>query len=92
MPQPSFRLCESLAEAREATRDTGFPCVVKPPDRQGQRGLGVVQSADELRPAFERALAAAREQTVLVEELVEGPELDGECLFHSWSLHAVDRH
>lgn len=75
VPQPSFRLCESLAEAREAVRDTGFPCVVKPPDRQGQRGLGVVSSADGLRAAFERALDSARGGTVLVEELVEGPEL-----------------
>jgi biotin carboxylase len=48
-----------------------FPCVVKAPDRQGQRGLALVRRREEL----EAALAEARLGGVLVEEHVEGPEV-----------------
>jgi cysteine synthase A len=58
-------------------RDPGlaFPCVVKAPDRQGQRGLTFVRAAEELRPALEEARAESRSGAVLVEEVVPGPEL-----------------
>jgi biotin carboxylase len=52
-----------------------LPCVVKAPDRQGQRGLTLVRSPGELEPALETARAESRTGTVLVEELVDGPEV-----------------
>jgi biotin carboxylase len=75
VPQPESRTTRTLAEAEEAARASGFPCVVKPPDRQGQRGLSFVRDEGELPHAFELALAASRGGDVLVEELVRGPEL-----------------
>jgi len=55
--------------------ELGYPCVVKAPDRQGQRGLSLVRSSDELEPAVERALAASRSRHCVIEELVDGPEV-----------------
>jgi biotin carboxylase len=55
--------------------DIPFPCVVKAPDRQGQRGLTLVRDAAEFDAAVAAAAAAARNGGVLVEELIEGPEL-----------------
>ena len=52
-----------------------FPVVVKAPDRQGQRGLTLVRSAEELDAAVAAALAESRGGAVLVEEHVEGPEV-----------------
>jgi biotin carboxylase len=51
------------------------PCVVKPPDRQGQRGLSVVRDREELADAVERANTEARTGGWLVEELIDGPEI-----------------
>ncbi len=51
------------------------PCVVKAPDRQGQRGLTLVRTQDELAPAIEAAVAASRNGTYIVEEYIEGPEV-----------------
>jgi biotin carboxylase len=51
------------------------PCVVKAPDRQGQRGLTYVASDDELPAAIETAIAVSRDGSYIVEELVEGPEV-----------------
>ena len=51
------------------------PCVVKAPDRQGQRGLSFVRTDAELPAAIEAALAASRNGAFIVEEYVEGPEV-----------------
>ena len=51
------------------------PCVVKAPDRQGQRGLTFVRTAEELPAAIEAALEASRNGTYIVEEFVDGPEV-----------------
>jgi biotin carboxylase len=51
------------------------PVVVKPPDRQGQVGLSVVSSEEELAPAIAFAAEASRHGEVFVEELVDGPEV-----------------
>jgi len=69
VPQPRWKL------VTEVDDELGFPCVVKAPDRQGQKGLTLVQTPDELPEAIERARAAARSGLCLLEELVEGPEV-----------------
>jgi biotin carboxylase len=75
VPQPRFHACATLADAEDAAREVGYPCIVKPPDRQGQRGLSVVAAAADLPGAFAEALGAARGDLVLVEELIAGPEI-----------------
>jgi biotin carboxylase len=52
-----------------------LPCVVKAPDRQGQKGLSLVRRASELAPALESARVESRANLALVEELVDGPEV-----------------
>ena len=52
-----------------------FPCVVKAPDRQGQRGLTLVDESAGFALAVDEAAAASRGGGVLVEELIDGPEL-----------------
>jgi biotin carboxylase len=52
-----------------------FPCVVKAPDRQGQRGLTLVTRRADLAAAVGAARSESRGGGVLVEEHVEGPEV-----------------
>jgi biotin carboxylase len=69
VPQPRWRLVTELEPALPV------PCVVKAPDRQGQRGLNVVRDERDLEPAIAAALEASRSGSALVEELVDGPEV-----------------
>ena len=48
---------------------------MKAPDRQGQKGLSLVDDPAELPAAIETARAVARIGLALVEELVDGPEV-----------------
>ena len=66
MPQPRVFL---------AGEEPTLPCVVKPVDQQGQRGLSVVRDPAGLEAAIAAATAASRGGGYLIEELVEGPEV-----------------
>ncbi len=69
VPQPRSRVVDDDAGRIE------LPAVVKAPDRQGQRGLTLVREQAELAPAIEAAREASRSGHVLVEDLVDGPEV-----------------
>jgi biotin carboxylase len=75
VPQPAYEVCSGAAEAAQAAQRIGFPCVIKAPDRQGQRGLTLVGSAEEVAEAVRIALDASRSATLIVEELVPGREV-----------------
>jgi len=55
--------------------DPALPCVVKPADQQGQRGISVVRSTEELAAAIAAATAVSRGGGYVVEEHVDGPEV-----------------
>jgi biotin carboxylase len=75
VPQPDYEISSGAAEAREAAQRIGFPCVVKAPDRQGQRGLTFVHASQDVEEAVRVALDASRSATLLVEEHVPGREV-----------------
>jgi biotin carboxylase len=69
--------------------DPAAPCVVKAPDRQGQRGLTLVRADDELADAVAAALAASRNESFIVEELVEGPEVTVNAVSVGGTFHPL---
>lgn len=52
-----------------------YPAIVKPDDSQGQRGITVVHSLHELDQAITLARENSRSGVVLIEELLDGPEV-----------------
>lgn len=69
VPQPSWRIVTEPSEPVEV------PCVVKAPDRQGQKGLSLVREPGEARGAVEAAIAESRSGVAMVEEIIKGPEV-----------------
>ena len=65
------------------------PCVVKAPDRQGQRGLTFVRTGAELPAAIEAAVAASRNGTYIVEEYVDGPEVTVNAVSVDGAFHPL---
>ena len=71
-----------------------FPVVVKPVDSQGQRGVLMVNSIEEIRERIDEVLSYSREKKILVEEYYQNDEVtyngwlvDGEL----FTLSIVDR-
>jgi biotin carboxylase len=75
VPQPAFEVCRGVEEVEEAAERLGFPCVVKAPDRQGQRGLGLVRGPGDVRRAAEEAIGASRGGSAIVEQYAVGREV-----------------
>jgi biotin carboxylase len=75
VPHPRHVVCATVEEAAAAGAGFGYPCVVKAPDRQGQKGLVLVPDESVLAAAFDLALGESRSSVVLVEELVPGREV-----------------
>jgi len=71
VPQPRYW----VIGGEDAPPEVDGPVVVKAPDRQGQKGLTLVEDPRELPAAIETARSAARNGLALVEELVDGPEV-----------------
>jgi biotin carboxylase len=71
LPQPRWW----VVGGGDAPPDVSGRVVVKAPDRQGQKGLTLVESPTELSAAIDAARAAARNGLALVEEHVDGPEV-----------------
>ena len=77
VPQPRFAAVRARREARPAAETVGFPAVLKPADSGGQRGLFRLESFDDLDRHLHAALAESPTGEVIVEEYVDGLELNG---------------
>jgi biotin carboxylase len=77
VPQPRFAAVRVRREARPAAETVGFPAVLKPADSGGQRGLFLLGSFDDLDSHLHAALAESPTAEAIVEEYVDGLELNG---------------
>ncbi len=77
VPQPRFAALRTLAERRLAADEVGFPAVLKPADSGGQRGIFRVDSLDDIEAHLHEALIASPTGEAILEEFVEGTEMNG---------------
>ncbi|MER5497017.1 MULTISPECIES: ATP-grasp domain-containing protein [unclassified Streptomyces] len=96
LPGPRFAVCEDWTQAAAAARDIGYPLVLKPVDLCA--GMFVRRVDDEAALArAHRALAAfpvnargqRRDPVVLLEELLEGPEVSVETVSYDGTVEVV---
>ena len=71
---PFYKRANTSGDARKACEAAGFPCVIKPVDSAGSRGVTLISHAEEVVQAFERAAAASSLKSVLIEEFMYGME------------------
>lgn len=57
-----------------------FPIIVKPADNGGSRGVTLVRNQDELKRALDRAFDYSPNQTVMIEQFIEGREFSIESI------------
>lgn len=57
-----------------------FPCITKPTDNSGSRGVMLVHSVDELKQAIGYSSENGRSGSVIVEEYMQGPEVSVEVI------------
>jgi biotin carboxylase len=77
LPQPRFATVRTPEEARAEAARIGFPAVLKPADSAGQVGLARIESAADAEASLPAAVAASPSGEAVLEEYVEGTELNG---------------
>src|SRR5206468_2254046 len=77
-----------------AIEEVGFPAVLKPADSGGQRGIFLVESLDDVEAHLHEAVAASPTHEAILEEYVEGTEMNGIVIARdgdAWALTLSDR-
>ncbi|MBX9360319.1 ATP-grasp domain-containing protein [Streptomyces sp. WAC04114] len=96
LPGPRFAVHEEWADIARAAREIGYPLVVKPVDLCAGMYVRRVDDESQLAAAV-RALAdfpvnargQRRAPAVLLEELLDGPEVSVETVSHAGAVHVV---
>jgi biotin carboxylase len=76
IPQPAFIVIDADTDLDGALASVGTPAVVKPVDSGGQRGLFLVDTAEQLRDVLPMTLGFSRAGRVILERFVAGSELN----------------
>jgi biotin carboxylase len=96
VPGPRYAAHQEWADLVRAAREIGYPLVVKPVDLCAGMYVRRVDDEEQLAAAV-RALAdfpvnargQRREPLVLLEELLDGPEVSVETVSHAGAVHVV---
>ncbi len=81
IPQPANVIARTLAEARQAAAQIGYPVLVRPSYVLGGRAMAVVTDESQLAGFVEKAFEAAPGQPLLIDQFMEDAyEIDVDAL------------
>ncbi len=96
VPGPRFAVCEGASAAAEAARELGYPLVFKPVDLCAGMFVRRVDDEAQLAEACRaldgfpvNARGQLRSPSVLLEELLDGPEVSVETVSYAGTAHVV---
>lgn len=86
---PWYHLISSLDELRQVSTVISYPCIMKPIDSSGSRGVHLVESDDELYSSYEYSLQQSRCGKVILEEYLVGDEISVEIIVYKGEVHIL---
>lgn len=95
IPCPLFKCTDSINEAKDFAAHIGFPNIIKPPNLCASRNVFKNSSIHELENNFNTIIDSMppfglqRENSVLVEEFLKGPEYSVEAISRNGCVHII---
>lgn len=77
---PWFYIIEKEEQLQEVMPKIEYPCILKPTDNAGSRGVMLVNSEAELMEAYQYSVSQSRGGWVILEEYMTGPEVSVEVM------------
>jgi biotin carboxylase len=77
---PWYHIVASIDELDGIIKDITYPCISKPTDNSGSRGVMLIHNEQELREAVKYSSSNGRSGSVIVEEYMQGPEVSVEII------------
>ena len=87
IPCASFEIVKNKNELIEKAEKIKFPLILKPVDCAGARGVQLVDCFDNLKKAYQEAIQYSKEEQVLLEEVLCGPEVSTESVVYKGKIH-----
>ena len=78
-----------LISCIEDAEGLNYPIIVKPRDNSGSRGVKICNTPTELKDSIDEALQYSHLDSVLVEEVIEGPEYSIESLHYDGKSEVI---
>ena len=86
---PWYFIISSLKELRDIKEHISFPCISKPVDNAGSRGVVLIKNSDELDNAFVYSSSNGRTGKVIIEEYLQGNEVSVEIMAIDGIIHVL---
>ena len=86
---PWYYIISDPANAQDVLDKVTYPCITKPTDNAGSRGVMLVNSRQELESALAYSSENGRSGTVIVEEYMVGPEVSVEVITYQGVPHVL---
>lgn len=86
---PWFLIVKNQDELEVVSEKISFPCIVKPVDNAGSRGVILVNEPPELNEAYIYSKAHSRNGAVIIEEYMTGNEVSVEAMAVKGEIHIL---
>ena len=86
---PKFLVTGEKISKAEIEKKIGYPCVVKPVDSAGSRGVSVVLNEFKITSSIKEAISYSSNGKVIVEEFIDGKEYTIETFTHKYKTEVL---
>lgn len=86
---PWYRVVSTPADVFEIAHKITYPCITKPTDSSGSRGIMLAHNPEELVTAVAYSAENGRGGEVIVEEYMQGPEVSVEVVVWQGQVHIL---
>ena len=86
---PWYYIVSSPEEAAGVLEKISYPCITKPTDSSGSRGVMLVHSREELENALSYSYENGRKGGIIIEEYMVGPEVSVEVIVYEGVPHVL---
>ena len=86
---PWYHIVHNADELETVAEKITYPCIVKPTDNSGSRGVALCHTEEDLKNEYEYSLHESRGGTVIIEEYLIGPEFSVEVMVIDGEPHIL---
>ncbi len=86
---PWFRIAEDERAFDSVKNEVTFPCIMKPTDNSGSRGVVLCRSLGELEKEYSYTRSSSRGGAVIIEEYMQGNEVSVEVIAVNGEPHVL---
>ena len=86
---PWYKIADNVEEFNKIKNEVAFPCIMKPTDNSGSRGVVLVNNIKELEDSYDYTKEEARRGAVIIEEYMQGNEVSVEVIALDGEPHVL---